>query len=470
MKVSNFDCAIIGAGPAGLAAACAARECGLEVALLDEQPAPGGQLFRNVESPLTQHILDETDKRTGLELVARFRESGTDYRPQSTVWAIEGHTICFSRNGVSEHLSASHIILAPGGMERPVPFPGWTLPGVMGAGGMDILLRSASLPEIHANKPIVLCGNGPLLLLLACHLLDAGAPVAAWLDTGDMGRRLAALPHMLPALGDRAYLAKGLRMARRVLTSRIPIIRNVRNVRAEGDGHVEFVRYTDAKGEQRLPAGMLLRHEGIIPRTHIPNALGLELTWDTVQRCWHPVTDMFGRTSCEHIAIAGDSAFVHGGDASLLKGRLAGIDAARRLHVISEAEADYRHAEALHGLRRLVRARGFLRHVFAPRPEIFEVPDETIVCRCENVSAGDIRAAVREGFTNVNEIKRFTRCGMGPCQGRMCGQALAEIAAQATGLSPQSVDMLHIRMPFRPVTLNEYCTLNGLGFDEAGEK
>lgn len=467
MKVSNFDCAIIGAGPAGLAAACAARECGLEVALLDEQPAPGGQLFRNVESPLTQRVLDEADKRSGLELVARFRESGTDYRPQATVWAIEGTTVCYSRGGVSEHLTASHIILTPGGMERPVPFPGWTLPGVMGAGGMDILLRSASLPQISPSKPVVLCGNGPLLLLLACHLLDAGVPVAAWLDTGDMARRMAALPRMLAALGDLAYLAKGLRMARRVLASRIPIIRNVRNVRAEGDGHVEFVRFTDSRGEQRLPAGMLLRHEGIIPRTHIPNALGLELTWDNVQRCWHPVTDIFGRTSCGHIAIAGDSAFVHGGDASLLKGRLAGVDAARRLHVISEAEAEHRHAEALHGLRRLIRARDFLRHVFAPRPELFEVPDETIVCRCENVRAGDIRAAVHEGFTNVNEIKRFTRCGMGPCQGRMCGQALAEIAAQATGLSPHSVDMLHVRMPFRPVTLNEYCTLNGLGLDDS---
>ncbi|WP_296304631.1 FAD-dependent oxidoreductase [uncultured Desulfovibrio sp.] len=466
MNVTNFDCIVIGAGPAGLAAACAARDCGLEVALLDEQAAPGGQLFRNVESPLAQRLLDEKDRRTGLDLVARFRAGGTDYRPHSTVWAIDGTAVSYSRNGVSERITASHIILAPGGMERPVPFPGWTLPGVMGAGGMDILLRSDCLPQLSRQEPVVLCGNGPLLLLLACHLLDAGAPVAAWLDTGDTLRRLAALPHMPAALGDRPYLAKGLRMARRVLSSGIPIIRNVRSLRAEGDGHVERVRYTDGKGEHSLPAGMLLRHEGIIPRTHIPNALGLAMTWDEVQRCWHPTTDIRGRTSCEHISIAGDSAYVHGGDASLLKGTLAGIDAARRLHVISEAEADHRSAGTLRELRRLEWARGFLRHIFAPHPDIFAVPDDTIICRCENVSAGDIRAAVREGFTNVNEIKRFTRCGMGPCQGRMCGPALAELAAQASGLPPRQVDMLHVRMPFRPVLLNEYCTLNGLGYEE----
>ena len=228
---------------------------------------------------------------------------------------------------------------------------------------------------------------------------------------------------------------------------------------------MEQVRYITGKGEQRLPAGMLLRHEGIIPRTHIPNALDLAMTWDEVQRCWHPATDIHGRTSCEYISVAGDSAFVHGGDASLLKGTLAGIDAARRLRVISEAEAARRGDAALRELRRMEWARGFLRHIFAPHPDIFAVPDETIICRCENVSAGDIRAAVREGFTNVNEIKRFTRCGMGPCQGRMCGPALAELAAQASGLPPRQVDMLHVRMPFRPVPLNEYCTLNGLGYE-----
>lgn len=160
------------------------------------------------------------------------------------------------------------------------------------------------------------------------------------------------------------------------------------------------------------------------------------------------------------ISIAGDGTYVHGGDASMLKGTIAGVAIARRLGVISEAEAAYRSGPARRRLRAMRIARGFLRYVFAPNPAIFNVPDETLVCRCECVTAGDIRKAVAEGFRDVNEVKRFTRCGMGQCQGRMCGPALAEITAAAQSKEPDAVGCLQVRQPFRPVSLENYCNLN----------
>ena len=448
----HTDVVIVGAGPAGLAAACAARSCGLAVTLLDEQAAPGGQLLRNVESPLAQALMDPREREAGLRLVEDFRGSGATYVPRAVVWGMEGRCLSFSVDNVPQRLSAANVILAPGGMERPVPFPGWTLPGVMGAGGADILLRSGGSLTADKDAPVVLAGNGPLLLLLAGHLLDAGVRIAAWLDTGSLSQRLLSGAAMPAALLDPPYLGKGLRMALRVLRGGVPVIRNARDIRALGADSLEKVSYA-AKGETReLPAAVLLRHEGIIPRVQICNALGARLRWDRVQRCWYPHLDANGRTSR-----AGPN---EAGDASRLKGWLAGIDAARRLGVISPAEAGRRAAGARRKLAVLRAARGFLRYVFAPDPKIFDVPDETLVCRCECVSAGAIRKAVAEGFHEVNEVKRVTRCGMGQCQGRMCGPALAEITARAQGARPDAVGCLHMRSPFRPVKLETYCNLH----------
>ncbi len=456
----NTDLIVIGAGPAGLAAACAARACGLDVTLVDEQTAPGGQLFRNIESPLTQALLDPKERDTGLALVRRFRESGATYLPGTIVWGLEPHTVYCTRDSTAEALRASYIIIAPGGMERPVPFPGWTLPGVMGAGGADILLRSGGTLAADRKAPVVLAGNGPLLLLLAGHLLEAGVHIAAWLDTGYWPRRIMSAGLMPAGALDAPYMVRGMKMAMRVLKGGVPMVRNAAGIRAEGADHVEQVVYEADGRTHEIAARFLLRHEGVIPRTHILNSLGAAHAWDSVQRCWHPVVDAYGRSSVEGIFIAGDGGYVHGGDASLLKGELAGIEVAHRLGVLSDSEAAHRCAPARRGLRRLRIARDFLRSVFAPNPAIFNVPDETMVCRCECVTAGDIRKAVAEGFNDVNEVKRVTRCGMGQCQGRMCGPALAEITAAACGMDPSAVGVLQIRQPFRPVTLENYCKLN----------
>lgn len=454
------DVLVIGAGPAGLSAAAAAAEQGLAVLLLDDQPLPGGQFHRNVGHERGEILQDASEREQGLRLVARMERSGAEWLPGSTVWFAEPGRVIYSRKGVSTEARTRCIIAATGAMERPVPFRGWTLPGVMGAGGADILLRSGGTLSADKNAPVVLAGNGPLLLLLAGHLLEAGVPIAAWLDTGWWSRRIMAGALMPAGVLDMPYVAKGMKMALRVLKGKVPIIRNVTNIRAVGSDHLEKVVYDAGGKTHEINASTLLRHEGIIPRTHILNSLNAKHAWDGVQRYWHPVVDENGRTSVDGISIAGDGTYVHGGDASMLKGAIAGVEIARRLGVISDAEAAYRSGPARRQLRAMRIARGFLRYVFAPNPAIFNVPDKTLVCRCECVTAGDIRKAVAEGFRDVNEVKRFTRCGMGQCQGRMCGPALAEITAAAQSKAPDAVGCLQVRQPFRPVSLENYCNLN----------
>lgn len=457
---NHMDLLIVGAGPAGLSAACAACDCGLEVTVVDEQSTPGGQLFRNIETPLGQASLDAKERDQGIQLVETFRKSGATYHPKTMVWGIEPGKISCTIKDTPQILTSSLVIIAPGGMERPVPFPGWTLPGVMGAGGADILLRSGGTLSTDPRSPVVLAGNGPLLLLLAGHLLRAGVEIAAWLDTGYWSRRLMSTALMPASVLDSSYVAKGIGMALEVIKGKIPIIRGVTNIHAVGSDLLEKVVYEAGGKQHEIQSGTLLRHEGIIPRTHILNSMKAKHSWDNVQRYWYPETNECGATSIDGIYMAGDASYVHGGDASQLKGTLAGVDTARRLGVISVGEAKFRSEDTHRTLRTMRIARGFLRYVFAPNPEIFRVPDETIICRCECVTAGDIRKATSEGYLNVNEVKLFTRCGMGQCQGRMCGSALAELTATSLSKSPADVGSLQIRQPFRPVSLEKYCNLH----------
>ncbi len=443
-----------------MAAACSARECGLEVVVLDDQTTPGGQLFRHIESPLAQTKIDSKEYQQGLELINSFRGSGAWYYPKTIVWGIESHQVSCTVDGTPTIFQSLSIIIAPGAMERPVPFPGWTIPGVLGAGGAEIILRGNGTVTRNAEDPVVLAGNGPLLLLLANHLLDSGAKIAAWLDTGSWSKRIRSLPRMFSALGDFPYLSKGMGMALKIVKNKIPIVSGIKNIEAVGEEHIKAVLY-EAKGKKHeIKSSCLIRHEGIIPRIHIPNALEVELQWDQEQRYWYPITNQFGATSKDGIYLIGDAGHVDGGDASQLKGYLAGVDVARYLGIISLGEAAYRSKKVLQELKAIQRARSFLRYIFAPNPNIFQIPDKTIVCRCEMVTAEEIRKAVKEGATNVNEVKLYTRCGMGPCQGRMCGPALAEITAGELSRSPSSVGTLQVRHPFRPVSLENYCKLH----------
>lgn len=446
------DVLVIGAGPAGLSAASAAAEQGLSVLLLDDQPFPGGQFHRSVGHERGEILQDVSEREQGLRLVARMERSGAEWLPGSAVWFAEPGRAIYSRGGTSTEVRARCIIAATGAMERPVPFRGWTLPGVMGAGGADILLRSGVVP----TGPMVLAGNGPLLPLLGSHLLYLGVPIAGLLDTGSMSRRMAALPFLPAALLDLPYLGKGLGMAWRLWRERITTF-GVTRISAEGSGKVEEVRFTANGRERRIPADLLITHEGIIPRTHLSRLMGLRHVWDPRLRCWRPLCDENGGTSAESILLAGDGATVDGGEASARKGELAGIEAARRLGVLSCGQAEALSRPARAGLRRLRRARAWLSRFFVPRKGLFDVEDDVVVCRCENVTAGQIRQAAAEGCYDINDVKLRTRSGMGQCQSRMCGTAAAEIAAARLGVPTEHVNALSIRPPIRPVNVAELC-------------
>lgn len=453
----HYDLAVIGAGPAGLAAAVTAAALGVDTILLDEQPAPGGQIYRAItETPLQEHAVLGEDYWHGADLVSAFRACGAQYAAGATVWSVSREReIGVSIDGAARMFRAQNVILATGALERPFPIPGWTLPGVMTAGGAQTLLKSSG---IVAEGRVVLAGTGPLLWLIAAQYLRAGAAISAMLDTTPRGNWRAALPH-LPGFLVSAYLRKGLPLLREV-RRRVKVIRDVRSLSMLGDDRVHEVAYRVGDGSvQRMQADVVLLHQGVVPNVNLANSIGCRHAWQDTQLCFAPEVDAWGASSVEGIAIAGDGAGIGGAQIAAERGRLAALDAAFRLGRIDAAKRDTAAAPCRLALRRTERGRGFLDALYRPRLE-HRVPDgDTVVCRCEEVTARQIVETVALGCSGPNQMKSFLRCGMGPCQGRLCGLTVTELIATSRGVPPADVGYYRLRPPIKPITLEELASL-----------
>ena len=448
-----YDVAIIGAGPAGLGAAATCAEAGLTTVLFDEQASVGGQIYRGItETPLTdRHVLGPSYWK-GEALVAAFLSSGARYVPGATVWSVSrNREIGVSFGGGSQIVSARRVIVCTGALERPFPMPGWTLPGVMTAGAAQILLKTSG---IAANGRVVLAGCGPLLWLLAWQYLNAGAKIDALLDTTAVDDRMRALPHALPFLFS-GYLGEGLKLLRRVKRE-LRVVSGVTEMRAIGSAKVEAVAYRRGGDEQRLETDTLLVHQGVVPNVNLAMAIGVEHRWDDAQLCWNPVLDRDGTSAVEGIALAGDGAGIAGAEAAQWRGVIAGIAAARALGVQSSARDE---SEARRELARALRGREFLDAYYRPAPALRQPVGDTIVCRCEEVTAQQIADTVALGCPGPNQMKIFLRCGMGPCQGRLCGLTVTELIAKGRGVSPQEVGYYRLRPPVKPITVGELAAL-----------
>jgi NADPH-dependent 2,4-dienoyl-CoA reductase/sulfur reductase-like enzyme len=457
----HTDLLIVGAGPAGMAAAVSARRHGLSVRVVDDQPAPGGQIWRGIETVAATPRAKRLGESylSGAERAAAFRACGALYEPESQLWQIEpGFRAFVTRGGKVRTVAAEAIILATGAQERPVPFPGWTLPGVLTVGAAQILLKTAdSVPE----EPVWIAGCGPLPLLYMTQLLAAGGRIAGFLDTTPRGRLPAALRHLPQGLGRLGDLIKGLSWSLALRRAGVPIIAHVTALRAEGEGRLQRLRYRAENGrEAEVSAEVLLIHEGVVPNIHAPLALDCAVRWHAAQHCYVPVLDAWGETSQANIFVAGDGAGIGGAEAAEPRGRLAALRIAAKLGRLDGAIAETAAAPERSALSSALALRPFLDALYAPRPQLYAPPDETLVCRCEEVTAGELRARAVEGRPGPNQLKAFTRAGMGPCQGRQCGYSMAHIIAAAQGRSVEEVGFYRIRPPLKPVTLGELASLD----------
>jgi NADPH-dependent 2,4-dienoyl-CoA reductase/sulfur reductase-like enzyme len=458
----RYDLAVIGAGPAGLSAAAEAAEAGLSVVLLDENGAPGGQIYRGITGmPAPRRAILGADFLRGEAVVDRFERSEASYARHATVWSLapdraKGFEIGVSLAGAARHIHAREVVAATGAHERPFPIPGWTLPGVMTAGAAQIAFKASALVP---DGRVVVAGCGPLLFLVTAQLLAADTNIVAVLDTAERGNWRQALRH-LPGFLRSPYLAKGIRLLLKARRARF--VSGVSSLRAEAgaDGDLSRVVYARDGRETALDCDTLLLHQGVVPNINLANAVGCEQDWDEGGLCFVPRTDIWMETSIPGLSIPGDGAGIRGGEAAALGGTLAALGALCRLGRLTAQERDRRAAPVRTEFERFSAGRAFLDTLYRP-PKAFRVPAaaETIACRCEEVTAGEIRDAVAGGVPGPNQLKVFLRCGMGPCQGRQCGLTVTELIADARGTDAATIGSYHQRPPFKPVTLGELAAL-----------
>ncbi|WP_244422069.1 NAD(P)/FAD-dependent oxidoreductase [Bradyrhizobium sp. ORS 285] len=459
--MSKTDLLIVGAGPAGMTAAITARRYGIDVLVVDDQALPGGQIWRAVETQAATPrgaILGRAYQE-GKATADAFRASGARYEPRTQLWQVEpGFRAFVTHDGKARTIEARAIILATGAQERPTPFPGWTLPGVLTVGAAQVLLKTAGqIP----SKPVWVAGCGPLPLLYLVQLLNAGGQIAGYLDTTPAGRHWASLGHLPKALRASGALLKGLAWKTVLRHRRVPIVHHVIDLEAHGSERLEAISYRTAGGQQTtVSADNLLVHEGVVPNIHAALGLGCAVEWRDEQDCYVPVLDPWGETSRAGIFVAGDGAGIAGAKAAQCRGALAAQRLAVKLGYADEPTVVKEAARVRKSLARELALRPFLDALFRPHSRIFSPSDQTVICRCEEVTAGEIRAMARIGGAGPNQIKAFTRAGMGPCQGRQCGYTVTRILADIQNCPAREIGFYHVRPPLKPVTLGELATLD----------
>ena len=443
------DLIVIGAGPAGASAAISAANAGLKVVLFDENEAAGGQVYREPVWGRASEAGPEV--AAGDALRARLAASGVDCRFGHRVWFVER---CFRVCAVGPEgpvdCSAPLLVVSSGAQERHRPIPGWTLPGVIGLAAATNLLKAQ---RILPGRRILVAGSDPLLLLVAVTILKSGGTLAGLIDVNGRADWLRALPDLavrpdLMVRGANWYLS--------LLRSRTLILHRHALASIQGEAGVESATVAPLDGSAtmaEIACDSVCYGFGLMPATEITRLLGLAHHYDPGRGGWFPQTQPDGSTDLPGLFICGDGAGILGAAAASIQGTLAGLAAARMAG---------RSAAAPAGLaRKASRASRFgaamTRLAEPPETLLASIAPDTIVCRCEGVRRVDIDAAIHGGAVTLNSLKSTTRCGMGPCGGRICEDSAAALIAAATGRSRQSVGQGTARPPLRPVPLAAIC-------------
>ncbi|MES0810393.1 FAD/NAD(P)-binding oxidoreductase [Roseibium sp. SCPC15] len=451
--MTAFDCVIVGAGPAGMTAALKLAEHGVRLLVLDRGTRAGGQIYRSAaSSPLPDASKLGPDYTTGAELIAAFEACGAEYAPGADVWHIgDDGKVLYSLGGETRQVEAREILICPGAIERPMPIPGWTLPGVMTAGAAQVMLKSDAMVAENA----VFAGSGPLLYLIVAQYLRLGVKVTGLVDTTPRENYLHAAPTVSGALSSVSLLRKGLSLLQEIRRAGIPVFRNATRLKVLGADRAAGLSF-HCRVQREISAETIFLHHGVIPNPNMARALGLDHIWNEDQLTWHVKKDRFGQSSLPHVSVAGDAGAIVGADGARHEGHLSALNILSRLDRISIEERDRLSSAPIGQLQRLSRFRRFIDRLYRPVEALRLPQDEnTLVCRCEEQSVGDLRAGFEDGARDPNALKSQTRCGMGPCQGRQCGPTVSALLAKWRNQGEAEVGYYRLRSPQRLLSLEE---------------
>ena len=452
----DFEAVVVGLGPAGMSAADALAANGIKTAVIDDQPAPGGQVYRQPPALFgepSRKISRRTDT-AGARLLARLKRIGPNvsFFPRASIYGcFNDHELAVVQDDELLDIGFRKLIICEGALERTIPFPGWTLPGVMTAGGLQRLLKQQG---VLAGRRILLAGSGPLLVLVAAGLAAAGASRVWLCEAAPVGETLRFIPAVLR---HRAIWPEVAACLPPFWQRRVHLRQPWGILRATGSHRVESatIARLDATGTPIPGTENLLRvdavgiNHGFLPRNRLTRLAGCRHRYLETRRAWHPVTNRYGLTTRDDIYAAGDGAGIGGAHLAALQGRIAGLHAAAMLC----RRTPDRHLQALlKDTEPLKRYADALFRCFGLRSGLFQIIDrDTTICRCEGVTAGRIWDAAQTGRRKLVEFKP-TRMAMGPCQGRICETIVTEMLCQR-GITPIEQGQLSIRPPLSPLPI-----------------
>lgn len=484
-NVNQSELVIIGAGPSGLAAAEIMIGAGKRVLIIDELPNAGGQFLRPppreqrdcnwLTDPTYQpakKLLGRIEDAAGIgwllstSVVAIFRpeHAGQNTATQFLLWA-ESHAAL-------ERIATQRIIIATGCYERPLPFPGWTLPGIMGAGAIQTLLKSQHL---IAGERIIFAGSHPLQLIAAEQIVRAGGKVAAVIFSQRISDVLQEFRHLFALLPHGRHCKDAWRAIRRLRRANVPIRFGRQILRAEGSSHVERLVFAPPGGDGKLLAERSCSYEtdcvglcyGFNVASELPSQAGAERIWAPDDGGWLVKHDDWLRSSVSGLSVAGELTGQSGAEAAISKGRIAATGVLLDMGVIDQYEA----ASLIEDdRRRLGRNEKFAKALnrLSRSPQIQAGSAnacETILCRCENVTIGEFEQCLDRypDIVSANSAKQVSRVGMGLCQGRMCQANVAMLIAKNRGLPIEQVGAFYVQAPTKPLSIAQLLNSDPVG-------
>lgn len=454
---------IVGGGPAGLAAAIEARAAGVETLLVDERASLGGQIYKQLPPQFVEsdHASETPEHRAGQALIRAAENSGAEIWLGSTGWGIWGHRVAVARaSGQSIFVDAKHVILAAGAYDRPVAFPGWTLPGVMSAGGAQSLVK---VQRVIPGDRILVVGSGPLVLAFAVQMHQLGANIVGVVEASPPPGLRSALELARSGIANAGQIMAGLGFLQYLRRHRIPLEYSSIIAMAEGEGRVERAHIARcdrswrrlADGDRVIEVDTICVGYGFFPSTELSQLVQCRHAYDEIRGGYVPVRDEWMRTSSDGILVAGDGGGVNGSAIALEQGRLAGIAVAKDSKRVDAARADQLAAPILRRLKKLQNFRKALDSTYPVGPGIYELADDaTVACRCEEVTVAEVRASAIAGTYDPNSVKGVTRAGMGMCQGRNCSRMIASILGRSAGKGFDQVPLFTPRPPVKPVPID----------------
>ena len=452
------DVAVVGGGPGGMAAAVAAAEAGATVILLDEYAKPGGQFFKRTGEGFSVERKRRTrEHERGEALRAKLAHPRIRVLSRALVWGrLDGDLMTF-HDGRNETVRAKALVIATGAHDRPVAFPGWTLPGVMTAGGAQTLAKTQ---WVKPARRMLLVGAGPFLLPVSQSLLRADVSIAALVE---ITRPRDWLPHAGSLFGQWPRFAEAFDYKRELRKARVPTIYGHKIVRALGETKVDgaVIAQVDrdwhaVPGTERTIAvdGIAIGY-GFLPNIELAASCGCALRYDAHARAWFvQCADDMG-TNVAGIFVAGEITGIAGSAVALVEGEMAGLAAAAHASAIAPDRIAARRRALARERAHLYRFANALNVLFGPRPGLWEFLKEDItICRCEEVTGGEIAACIDDGCSSLKAVKDWTRAGMGLCQGRMCRNMVSEIIASRRMEQLSAIPFPHIRPPIKPVPIS----------------